>query len=147
VHAVGKAHDTPVRIASASFRGSTCVDQLLPFQRTTPATPTAMHAVAEAHETLLSAPAALGMGWSDQLRPFQRSTIGNTSFLAPGCSPSPPTAMHAVGDGQEMAVSLPPSTVKGGKGTSTGRLGATCTDHLLPFQCSISGSSWLPAMT
>jgi hypothetical protein len=76
-----------------------------------------MHAVADAHETLASAPLlALGGRWRDQWFPFQRSTS------------VPPTAVHAVDELHEMLSRLPPLTI-----------GLRRTDQRLPFQRSTMG--------
>ncbi len=71
-------------------------DQLVPFHRSATAPPTAMHAVADVHDTEFSSlnDDPPGVVWTDQLVPFQRSA----KVAVPV---TPPTAMHMVGDGHD----------------------------------------------
>jgi hypothetical protein len=90
----------------------TWTDQLVPFQRSATkvlplaklmgAGPTAMHAVAEVHDTPLNdpdVPPGLGVVWTDQPVPFHRSA----SVVPPG---PPPTAVHAVAEVHDTALRL-----------------------------------------
>ena len=71
--------------------------------------PTAVHAVAEVHDTprrlLLGGPLGLGVVWIVQLVPSYRSA--NVPRL-PMPGPVSPTAVHALADMQETAFRLPP---------------------------------------
>ena len=97
-------HDTPNSTAPPAGLGVGWIDHLLPFQRTAsvccpsaPAglkLPTAMHALAEVHETPLRPLPLAGVGvrWIAQRAPFHRSA----SVLFP--LPLPPTAVQAFAD-------------------------------------------------
>lgn len=106
VQVLAVGHDTPRRMVPDA--GVLCLVQRWPFQRSANVTvtkggrrpwssyPTAVHAVGEEHETFCSearAWAGLGVPWIDQRRPFHCSA----SVLLP----ENPTAVHAVGAGQE----------------------------------------------
>jgi hypothetical protein len=86
VHAVLEEHDTAVK---PTVGGVASTDQLLPSQRSTNGTratssaggeaPTAMHAVAEEHDTPVKLPyTPAGVGCIDQRLPSQRSTNGTS---------------------------------------------------------------------
>jgi hypothetical protein len=70
------------------------IDQLVPFQRSTNPSPTAVQAVADGHDTPLSWltgwPVGLGEDWIDQVLPFQRSA--KVPWLLP------PTAVQATAE-------------------------------------------------
>jgi hypothetical protein len=82
------------------------IDQLLPFPRSARVScapsllvydPTAVHAVADVHDTpfswLAAPPSGLGVPWIDQPAPFQRSA---KVTAAPVLSEYDPTAVHIV---------------------------------------------------
>jgi hypothetical protein len=106
VQAVGVAQDTLSKelYPALAGAGAFSIDHLRPFQRSAsgnwPLFPTATQTVGDGHDTPVSMPVgppagpnhALGVGWSDQLLPSQRTTSGR-------CQPTPsenPTAVHAV---------------------------------------------------
>ena len=115
---------------------------MLPFQCCTRApmtvAPTAVQPLRGPQETALNVLLELtallstgmtGVGWTDQLRPFQRSAKAVSPPIAP---PVYPTAVHAVRDAHDTPLKeLPPTTE---------RPGALCTDHLLSFHRSARGS-------
>jgi hypothetical protein len=84
--------------------------------------PTTRQADGDEHDTPLSAPSGQlgGVVGVDQVLPFQRPTAGPIV--------GPDTAVHAVGDGQE----IPPT------GFRKGSIGC---DHVVPFQCSVNEHS------
>jgi hypothetical protein len=136
-HAVGDVHDTPLRVAAGSAFAGLWTVQLVPSQSSAsvPAAPdpTAMQAVAAGHDTLFSVPNVLDgyeMLWLVQLVPFQRSSSGTS---VPLLSVYVPTAVHAIADEHDTAVSAP--------WAATVALGVRWTDHREPFQRSakISG--------
>jgi hypothetical protein len=65
--------------------------------------PTAVHAVADVHETAERAPPA-GVRWTAHLLPFQRSARAPESVR--------PTAVHAAADVHETAERKPPAGVR-----------------------------------
>jgi hypothetical protein len=120
-HAVADAHDTPVSEADPASDGTGVgsMDQAVPSQCSASGTgivprpssvgtsecPTAVHSVADRHDTAVrvldSVPPGFGVGRTDQAAPFQDSTSG-----AP---PLPPTAVHASADVHDTAdTPLPP---------------------------------------
>src|SRR5579884_2819171 len=133
MQSVADTHDTPL---TPPFNG--VIDHFTPFHCSpsgalgkvdpwvTPQTvPTAMHAVADAHDTAVSMapPAGVGDGTSDQADPFQCSTSVALFFAS-----RPPTAVQSVADTHETPNS--PSRFDGeGEGT---------VDHAVPFQCCTS---------
>jgi hypothetical protein len=85
----------------------------------------------------LLAPAGLGVGWIDHLRPFQRSTNGGSeqgSRPQSGTAVQDPTAVHPLVEVHEtpfsalMVVPLAPAG-----------LGVRWSDHFPPFQRSTNG--------
>jgi hypothetical protein len=133
VQAVADAHDTLLRKTSDQRRRvAICSsDHLLPFHRCTSVEveqppppqpindPTAMHAVAEPHETPLSPISLAGLGvWIDQRLPFQRSSSAPPSW-------SDPTAVQAIAEAQDTLLRLSPVAV-----------GVFWIDHLLPSHLS-----------
>jgi hypothetical protein len=90
-----------------------------------------MHALDDTHDTLARPlPAVLGVGWSDQRLPFQRSTNP-----PPGLED--PTATHAVGDKHETPLREDTAAPRG--------VGVASSDQRLPSQRSISGV-WGPSI-
>jgi hypothetical protein len=89
-------------------------------------TPTAVHAVADVHETpvrkLIGAPAGAGIGWMLQLVPSHLSAITCRAPLFP-------TAVHAFGEVQETAFRNAPGLPEVGVG---------CMPQLMPSQRSAS---------
>ncbi len=89
MQAVPVVHDTPFNVLCGAA-GVLWSDQLAPFQNSVrlvaPALPTAMHPVAEEHETAESM--APGAGWIVQVVPFQSSANDDWELLCP-------TAMQA----------------------------------------------------
>ncbi len=81
--------------------------------------PTAVHAVADVHDTALMRPPPMRLGVDDQLVPFQRSADS-----PPGPTP---TAVQAVAEVHDTALRL---VVVG--------LGVVWIDQLVPFQASTS---------
>src|ERR1022692_471952 len=105
---------------------------VVPFQRSASVTrlplallrtsPTAVHAVAELHDTEdRLAPATPGVGWTAHCTPFQRSASVPVLVL--------PTAIHAVAELHETPFSKPLPA-----GSGTGRI-----VHATPFHASASG--------
>jgi hypothetical protein len=139
-HAPAEVHDTPISslafpsaVGSATALGVRWIDHVEPFQRsakvaplTSPLTtpeepPTAVHALADVHDTPLkkeSWAAGLGVRWTDHLEPFQRSSSG--------LFPSDPTTTRARGEVRDTALSEPPG------------LGVRWIDQRDPFQRSTS---------
>jgi hypothetical protein len=87
VQALVEVHDTPLRLAYAApvGVGVDWIDQLVPSQRSTngpfPMWPTAVHAVAEVHDTPFSMapPVGLGVDWIVQRVPSHRSAKVSSS--------------------------------------------------------------------
>jgi len=128
VHFVADVHDTPRRLLLGGplGLGVVWIVQLVPSQRSAnvpplpmlgPDSPTAVHAVADVHETAFRLP-PLGVVWVVQVLPSQRSA-----------SPPDPTAMHAVADVHETPFRLTP-------------LGVAWIVQVLPFHRSAS-VTWL----
>jgi hypothetical protein len=113
---VADAHETPFNWAPVPPGLAPCwIDQVAPFHRSTSGSvapplpakyPTAVHAVADAHETLVSCvwlePFEVGVCCSDQVLPFQ--TSANGSVVAPVWV-NEPTATHVEGDGHDTLAS------------------------------------------
>lgn len=107
------------------------IDHLAPVQRSTsafpcPLCPTAMHALADVHDTLPKPPPTAGVRWIDHRLPFHRST---RVFIGPGPPkdfPSPPTAVQALAEVHDTPDRKP----------SCPGLGVRWIDHLAPFQRS-----------
>ena len=102
MQAVSDAHDTDFREAylAPAGEGTRWSDQLPPFQPIASGPsedPTAVQAVNDAHDTPAARMPPLGVGWTDHLLPFQRST-------------SPPTAVQAVGDAHDTPLNPPTPT-------------------------------------
>lgn len=134
VHAEGEVHETPFRKAPwLAEVGFGWMVHLLPFQRWTmvptelpepsKATPVAVQAEREAHETpfrlLAAGPIGFGAGTMLHLVPAHRST----SVPLVDC----PTAMHAERLGQATPLSWLSAAPIG--------LRVRCSRHRLPFQC------------
>jgi hypothetical protein len=126
VQAEAEVHETAFRVYPAlrepgdgwmlhfvPFHCSATVPRPLPEPSRTPTPPTAVHAVADVHDTpfreLVGAPAGAGIGWMRQLVPSHRSAITCPALLFP-------TAVHAVGDVQEMALKYAPWLAEVGVG-------------------------------
>jgi hypothetical protein len=147
VQEVADGQDTPSRSPCAVPVGLGVVwmDQAVPFQVSASVDvspveaslmyePTAVHAVADRHETpskeACMPGAGLGVGWIDQWVPFQCSASGTSSdeFVA-----AAPTAVQEVADEHETADrELSPAP----------GLGVGWIDQRVPFQCSASGTLW-----
>src|SRR6202035_185214 len=110
VHELAELHDTAFSsLDSAPLGTRVCwIAQLVPFQRSANIvavplevkdSPTAIHELAEVHDTPLrmpkKAPLGLGVAWTVQLLPFQRS--------ASGAPPEMPTVMHEVAEVHDTA--------------------------------------------
>ena len=115
VHATADVHDTPAKKASAELsRGVAWMDQVFPFHASARGRPllalllppTAMHMVAEAHDTRASeldiAPAGFGVAWMDQVFPFHASARGRLMPLLPLAEC--PAAVQAVAEVHETPV-------------------------------------------
>jgi hypothetical protein len=136
VHAVVDAHDTPPNLLSVASTGLEVLwtDQLAPFDRSASVArvvplmnvPTAVHAVADVHDTPLSAlKLRAGVSWIVQLTPFQRSA----SVSRPKSSSKKlPTAVHAVVDVQDTPLSW--------TFTAPGGAAVSWIAQLTPFQRS-----------
>jgi hypothetical protein len=137
--AVADVHDTPLNPLSATPGGfgTLWIVQLLPFHVSAKLSwclaltydPTAVQAVVDGHETPFSwlalAPAGLGVSWTDQLAPSQRSA---RLTCVPALLVDAPTAVQAVADVHETPFSwldAPPSG-----------LGVLRIDQRDPFQPS-----------
>ncbi len=140
MQALAAVHETPVsglKCAPLKLPPRTGT-QAVPFHSAAssppaPATPTAMHDVADTHDTALNPPSSVTLGWICQLDPFQRSASGCSVCAA---STENPTAVHALTDVHETpfrAVSVEP----GGAGTDWEAMLAFPS---LPFQSAASGS-------
>jgi hypothetical protein len=139
VHAVADAHDTPDRevYELPVGLGVGWIAQPVPFHRSANASvpellvkyPTAVHAVADVHDTpaswLLLAPAGLGEVWIAQLEPFHCSV--NVSCV-PALSVKYPMAVHTVIDVHDTPVSWLFIAPAG--------LGMVWIDQAVPSQCS-----------
>jgi hypothetical protein len=122
VHAVAEMHDTlnsvdvfaPVGFGVAStvhvfpFHFSATVKEALEVVFKKLEVPTAVHAVAEMHDTLISsgfvAPAGVGMGWIAQAVPFHRSATVKEA-LAGKLVLEVPTAVQAVAEVHDTLIS------------------------------------------
>lgn len=147
MHALAVVHATPFSWTSVAGVGLGIVSalQLVPFQLSAIATlrpltialPTAVHAVAEVHETALNEapvlPEGTGTGWSVQLVPFQRSATGR---IGNSENPAPPTAVHAVCDVHDTPRRLPNRKPEGS--------GTVWTAQLVPFHACAVGC-WSPS--
>ena len=111
-HTLRLAHDTASSPTGGLGAGWSC--QLLPFQRSGLAPPTAVQAVLAVHETLdnslFCTPLGLGVGWTFQRFPFQRSTSAIDEHRGPRLgsvttqpNPKLPTAVQAVADVHDTA--------------------------------------------
>jgi hypothetical protein len=143
VQAVGDEHDTPSsELPPVSIVGVLCIDHLPLRQRSTrverlPAVstkyPTAVQSVWVEHDTassVLKSKPGLGVVWTDQSTPFQRSA--RVDRLPPATKY--PTAVHALADVHETPLS---TTLSG----DPGGIPAPWTEQKKPFQLSTSGSS------
>ena len=109
MHAVADVHDTPDReleVAPLAL-GVGWIAQLLPFQSSAsvapPPPPTAMHSLAEMHETSLSPlEPDVGVDWIAQLVPSQCSATAAVLKLV---SVADPTAMHSLAEVHETPLS------------------------------------------
>jgi hypothetical protein len=117
VHAVVEVHDTPFSrlLVAPVGLGTVWIDQVVPFQRSAKGTmlpalpradPTAMQAVAEVHDTPLRSalsvtPMGLGVAWTDQVVPSQRSAMVPSP---PEPTLTGPTAVQAVGEVHDTSV-------------------------------------------
>ena len=133
VQAAGDTHDTPVSQLepfTGGGWGEGATDQLVPFHDSTSVLttsplrskePTAVQAVADAHDTALRSPAmpGVGVGATDQLVPFHDSA---SVF----CLPLRPTAVQAVTDRHDTPAKTPPE------------LGLGTTDQTVPSHDSTS---------
>lgn len=142
VQALADVHDTPRRLATSvpAGMGVGWIFQLEPFQRSAndrsvsklvSYVPTAVQLVAVVHATPYkeSTPrTGLGVGWTFQLLPFQRSA----SVTSPPLLPDAPTAVQAVADVQLTPSSLAPVA-------PVGRGGVGWIFQLVPFHRSASG--------
>ena len=85
---------------AAQFVPSQCSATATPWVPS--ALPTAVHEVAELHETPSNAtsncPEGAGTVWSVQLVPFQRTASG---WLGKSLNPAPPTAVQALAEVQD----------------------------------------------
>ncbi len=141
------AHDTSSRPLFVALAGLEVgwIDQPMPFHRSDNVTsvlarlmknhsPTAMQDLGEEQETasswLLVAPTRLGVGWIDQLVPFQRSA--NVSSR-PVRLVKNPTAVQDLGDAHETPRKLLLVAPAG--------FGVDGIDQLVPFECSTNVSS------
>ncbi|MFL5859706.1 MAG: hypothetical protein ACJ780_02860 [Solirubrobacteraceae bacterium] len=135
VQAVADVHATPFSVLFGAA-GVVWIVQLVPFQTSAsvprPPCPTAVQAVAEAHETAESvfSPPGTGLGvvWIVQLMPFQNSANVVWELLLP-------TAVQAVADVHET----PFSALDGL------RFGVLWIVQLVPFQNSAS-VTWVPSL-
>ena len=145
VHTVSDVHATALSElfhAPAGF-GVGSIAQVVPSQRSTSVAsspepvegdPTAVQALMDVHDTplsrLLGAPAWLGVGWIDQLVPFQRSTRDRPAGRLDQVE-NVPTAVQALAEVHDTPLSeLPMSSA----GSAT-----AWTDQLFPSQRSASG--------
>jgi hypothetical protein len=133
MHADFDVHDTPVSTLNRGSFALRCVDHRLPFQRSNsgltvrgpslskqpspiPTDPTAVHVLAETHDTLESESSlgradepVVGAIWIDHRLPFHRSTIADMPpQQPPSTETSVPTAMHARADAHETPESSVP---------------------------------------
>jgi len=130
-------HETPSSVFPAAPAGSATVDHFAPFQRSAsggplraPVVPTAKQLVTLAHDTAPRDEPSVGLGLPVRIQvvPFQRSVNGRVPVWAD----EKPTARQLVSlahDTPLRTVSLAPVVA------------AVCTAHVVPFQCSISGST------
>jgi hypothetical protein len=145
MHAATDVHDTAVSRAVTALAGvgALWTDQVAPFQTSTsgdiwfapPEDPTAVHAVADEHDTPWSAavdPGGTGMAWIDQSLPFQTSVRG-ARWLPASLYP---TAVHSEADEHETERSR-----RGRADWSVTSGGNTIVwiDQLKPSQASASG--------
>src|SRR5213080_263950 len=116
-------HDTPVRAALLWMPGTGWMDHEVPSHRSAKAPlPTAVQALGEAHDTLLScAPPVAGVAGIDHEVPSQASTSGAPLL-------SLPTAIQAVAEPQDTPARKPPNCL----------LGVGWMDQVVPFQRSAS---------
>jgi hypothetical protein len=138
VHAVADTHETASSPLPSTFVVR-WVDHVDPFQRSTSASisglsahPTAVQALAEAHDTpeKLPRPRTWGVGSISQLVPFQPSArVSNPEVN------SVPTAVHDTVDTHDTLDSLANSSAKLLAG-----LGVGCTAQFVPFQTSANGA-------
>jgi hypothetical protein len=121
VQEVTDGHDTPCKLLCTApvGLGEGWMDQRAPFQRSTsdPSPPevllmyhpTAVHAVAERHDTPLKTEVisgtGLGVGWMAQRLPFQRSARVS---VTPELAVYVPTAVHEEGEEHEIPAKLLP---------------------------------------
>ena len=146
IHELAEVHDTPSSwlLCAPLGRGAASSTQLVPFQRSASGDcgdtallllkdPTAVHELAELHDTPLrmakKAPLGLGVAWTVQLLPFQRS--------ASGAPPEMPTVMHEVAEVHDTACRALELALGLGLGSIAQRL---------PFQRSAS-VFWRPVPT
>lgn len=142
MHEFAEPHPT-ARSKTPLTEGVAWTDQLLPFQRSANAaplklllvwSPTAVHALAELHETAFSslkmAPVGTGVAWSAQPVPFHRSASGTPWLLLFSVVPA---AVHALAEVHETLRSLLSGELP--------RLGVAWIAQLVPFQRSASGNS------
>jgi hypothetical protein len=118
MHDIAEVHDTPLKPLSWACLGvgEGWIDQRDPFQRSTSVKylwlgvrlvsklPTAVHDLADVHDTPSKSVPPLaccgaGVGWIDHRDPFQRSANG----LVEEFPPELPTAMQKVGDVHDTA--------------------------------------------
>jgi len=144
VHALAEVHDTPLKTEPSYGFGEVWIVQRDPFHRSAsvassppvafPVDPTAVHTVAEMHDTSLNTESVLapfGVVWIVHEDPFQRSASVLYTLLA---FPTDPTAVHAVGEVHD-------TSPRYDWVDPTGE-GADWMAHLDPFHCStnISGT-------
>lgn len=100
--------------------------------------PTAVHCLADEHETESKVAVALGRNSPDSVQrdPFQRSAKPE---ITPWALNSPPTAMHS----REVGHDTPSSELE----TAFGGCGVFAIDHRDPFQRSTTGTVIFPATT
>jgi hypothetical protein len=118
--------------------GRVCPHHRVPFQCSAISGPTAVHRLADVHDTPTSPPApsraTFGVCWTFQLWPFQCSASGALVKV-----PVPPTAVQLVADTQDTASST----------ELTAGLGGSCSFQVRPFQCSatvpLTGPELLPS--
>src|SRR5215471_6826447 len=143
-HAVEDVHDTTLSwlvvepdgcgvLLSVHFVPFQCAANGVWFPEPTVKNPTVMHALVDGHDTLIrklcTAPAGLGVDWTVQFVPFQRSA---SVFSEPPLATSP-TAVHTFAPLQDTPLRL-----------LFDALGVVPTDQNLPFQVSTTASKTPP---
>src|SRR5690348_2903536 len=131
---VAEVHDTPVRLSMLLFgAGATwAADHAVPSHASAMAlcrplsSPTARQKLAEAQDTPLSVPAAVGVAWTDHELPFHDSARVKVPLLLWRS----PTAVHALAATQDTAV----------KSLVVGPGAVVRMPHAVPFHTSARAS-------